>query len=612
MKKLILSLFILISIGTTFAQQRLVLVESFSQASCGPCASQNPALEALMAANPTKAIAVKYQVSWPGTDPMNAQNPTDAAARDDYYGITGVPDRILDGTNMNVDQAAINTRYAVPAPVNMTVSHVMNSATNTVNVIVTINAPAIWNPSNTVMQLAMIERNITFTSAPGSNGETEFHNVMRKMLPSPTGSAVNATNFTSANGTQTFTFTDVTIPTYIYDLNEIGFVAWVQNNTTKEVYQAGYSAPIPLPNYGVVASINAPGYSCSSSLNGAVAVLQNTGANTITSATVNYKIDNGMVQTAPFSGNLTVGSTSNFTIPTTTTTSGAHTLSVYLTNINGSGSTTPVGQYSMTFATISVTPSTSNFYQDFTSTAFPYANYFVTSPQNKNWIRSTASSGSIKYDAYTFAEGTIGEVYLAPINLSSISSPNLSFAVAHREYSAAYSDILDVEVSTNCGLTWANIYSKTGSELSNAGGTYVTSAFTPVAANWRVEYVNIANFASANNALFKFKATSDYGNNIYVDNINIGTASIEVLSETSFNIYPNPASDLVNISFEGQNTNYSISLMDLQGRVISSRQLENASGEQVVSFTTENVAKGTYIVTVTSNGATTTKNVVIK
>ena len=52
--------------------------------------------------------------------------------------------------------------------------------------------------------------------------------------------------------------------------------------------------------------------------------------------------------------------------------------------------------------------------------------------------------------------------------------------------------------------------------------------------------------------------------------------------------------------------------MDIQGRVISSREIANASGEQVVSFSTENVAKGSYIVTVTSNGAITTKNVVIK
>ncbi len=611
MKKILLSLSVSLLVGAAFSQQRMVLTESFSQASCGPCASQNPALEALMAANPTKVVAVKYQVSWPGVDPMNAQNPTEIAARDDYYGITGVPDRVMDGTNMDVTQAAIDARYAVPSPVNMTVSHVVNSTTNTVNIVVTVTAPAVWNPSNTVMQLAMIERNITFTSAPGSNGETAFHNVMRKMIPSPTGTAVVASNFNAANGTQTFTFSGIAIPTYIYNPNEIGFVAWVQNNTTKEVYQAGYSAPIPLPNSGSIQSITATAYSCGTALTGAVAVLKNIGANTITSATVNYKIDNGTVLTAPYSGSLTVGSTANFSIPATTCSSGGHTLTVYLTNINGNGNTTPQGSFSKSFATISAAGLTGNFSQNFTSTAFPYANYYVTSPQDKNWVRSTANTGSIKYDCYMFANGSIGEVYLAPINLSSITNPSLTFSVAHREYTSAYSDVLEVEVSTNCGATWTNIYSKAGSVLSTGAAT--TAAYTPAAAaDWRVETVNISSVSSASSALFKFKATSNYGNNIYVDNINIGTASIEALTETSFNVYPNPASDLVNISFEGENTDYSISLMDIQGRVISSREIANASGEQVVSFSTENVAKGSYIVTVTSNGAITTKNVVIK
>ncbi len=612
MKKILLSLSVSLLVGTAFSQQRLVLTESFSQASCGPCASQNPALEALMAANPTKVVAVKYQVSWPGTDPMNAQNPTDDSARQGtYYNISSVPDRVMDGTNMDVTQAAIDARYAVASPVNMTLNHVVNSITNTVDIVVTVTAPAVWNPSNTVMQLAMIERNITFTSAPGSNGETVFHNVMRKMIPSPTGTAVVASNFNAANGTQTFTFSGIAIPTYIYNPNEIGFVAWVQNNTTKEVYQAGYSAPIPLPNSGSIQSITATAYSCGTALTGAVAVLKNIGANTITSATVNYKIDNGTVLTAPYSGSLTVGSTANFSIPATTCSSGGHTLTVYLTNINGNGNTTPQGSFSKSFATISAAGSTGNFSQNFTSTAFPYANYYVTSPQDKNWVRSTANTGSIKYDCYMFANGSIGEVYLAPVNLSSITNPSLTFSVAHREYTAAYSDVLEVEVSTNCGATWTNIYSKAGSVLSTGAAT--TAAYTPAAAaDWRVETVNISSVSSASSALFKFKATSNYGNNIYVDNINIGTASLEALTQTSFNVYPNPASDLVNISFEGENTDYSISLMDIQGRVISSREIVNASGEQVVSFSTENVAKGSYIVTVTSNGATTTKNVVIK
>ena len=192
MKKLLFSLSTIFAFGA-MAQQRLVLVESFSQASCGPCAAQNPALETLLSANTTKAIAIKYQVSWPGYDPMNLHNPTEIASRVSYYSVSGVPDRIVDGTNQDATQAAIDNRYAIAAPVNMSVSHTINPDF-TANVTVTITAPAIWNPSNTVLQLAMVEKNITFATAPGSNNETVFKNVMRKMLPDANGSAVVASD----------------------------------------------------------------------------------------------------------------------------------------------------------------------------------------------------------------------------------------------------------------------------------------------------------------------------------------------------------------------------------------------------------------------------------
>ena len=102
------------------------------------------------------------------------------------------------------------------------------------------------------------------------------------------------------------------------------------------------------------------------------------------------------------------------------------------------------------------------------------------------------------------------------------------------------------------------------------------------------------------------------GEIINAEKQSISGANVNEMETIALNVFPNPASDQVNVTFEGENTDYSISLMDIQGRVISSREIANASGEQLVSFSTENVAKGSYIVTVTSNGATTTKNVVIK
>src|SRR5574344_530382 len=56
--------------------QRMLMFECFTNTSCGPCASQNPALDALINANPNTVAAIKYHMNWPGAnDPMYMHNP---------------------------------------------------------------------------------------------------------------------------------------------------------------------------------------------------------------------------------------------------------------------------------------------------------------------------------------------------------------------------------------------------------------------------------------------------------------------------------------------------------------------------------------------------------
>jgi hypothetical protein len=91
-----------------------------------------------------------------------------------------------------------------------------------------------------------------------------------------------------------------------------------------------------------------------------------------------------------------------------------------------------------------------------------------------------------------------------------------------------------------------------------------------------------------------------------------GVAGLNEMETIAMNVFPNPASDLVNVSFEANNNDFSVSLVDIQGRTIATKSFTNLVGSQLVSFSTESIAKGSYIVTVTSNGATTTKNVVVR
>jgi hypothetical protein len=608
MKKLLLSFSVALAFGAT-AQNRMVLVESFSQASCGPCAAQNPALETLLSANTTKAISIKYQVNWPGFDPMNLHNPTEIASRVSYYNVSGVPDRIIDGTNTDASQAIIDTRHAGPAPVTMNISHTINPD-YTINVTVTITAPNVWNPSNTVLQLAMVEKEITFATAPGSNGETSFKNVMRKMYPNASGTPVVASNFSTAGGTQTFTFNNIAVPSYIYKMNQVRFIAWVQDNTTKEVHQAGFTEPQPVSNYGVVQSLSVPAaYNCENTISGATAVLSNQGNTTITTATVNYQLNGGTVQTAPFSGSIAPNGTANFSLPAmNVTTSGAQVITTYLTNINGSGINTPLGTQTIEVARVTVAGSTGQFVQNFSNTSFPYPNYYLTSPTGDNWNRATANSGCLRYAFYNFTSGKNGEVYLAPVNLASSTNKTMTFDVTYRQYQAE-NDRLQVMVSSDCGATWNTVYDKAGSTLATLPAS--TAAYnTPGASDWRNESISLASYANADKLIVKFKATSAYGNNVFVDNIMIGGAlAIVEFEEIPVQMYPNPATETTTLAFEATGS-YEVTLTDASGRVIQT-VANTSDGAVTVELNVAGLTAGVYMVNIMSNGKMTTKSLIV-
>ena len=89
-------------------------------------------------------------------------------------------------------------------------------------------------------------------------------------------------------------------------------------------------------------------------------------------------------------------------------------------------------------------------------------------------------------------------------------------------------------------------------------------------------------------------------------------ASVSTLDMTNINVYPNPASDVVNISMENVTSETAVSIMDLQGRILATQPASSTNGTQVITFATEGFAKGTYVVSVRANGLTSNTNVVIK
>ncbi|MBK7130355.1 MAG: T9SS type A sorting domain-containing protein [Crocinitomicaceae bacterium] len=72
-----------------------------------------------------------------------------------------------------------------------------------------------------------------------------------------------------------------------------------------------------------------------------VVTLRNYGANNLTQVTINYDIDGGTNNTYSWTGTLAPGATTNVTLPTMTTTAGAHTFNAYTSNPNAVVDTNP-------------------------------------------------------------------------------------------------------------------------------------------------------------------------------------------------------------------------------------------------------------------------------
>jgi hypothetical protein len=224
---------------------RFVLFEHFTQASCAPCASQNPGFQSsILNANPLNVRHIAYHTSWPGVDPMYSANPTESDDRVTYYGINGVPHVVMMGNHKRgapgaFVQADVDAQYSMSSPIRIVVSEVDNGATRDVTVTVTsVGAPP---AGSYTLRTAIVEDPIQYGTPPGNNGETDFPNVFRKMLPGSSGDAIT---LPSQGNSITFNYTYTEDAAWL--MNNIKLIAFVQNNSTQEILNSGSTIDPPI------------------------------------------------------------------------------------------------------------------------------------------------------------------------------------------------------------------------------------------------------------------------------------------------------------------------------------------------------------------------------
>ncbi len=335
MKKFLLLLLIvpLLNYGVnaqSVGAKRYTLFEHFTQASCGPCANQNPVFAAFYNQHLADARHIAFHTSWPGVDPMYSLNPAPVDAMVGYYGVTGVPDMYANGTGIGSPTAAnADMLNDGTSPIRIKVTDTDDAGTH--NVTVEIQTVAEVPEGTYFMRVGVVERFVQYTSPPGSNGEKDFPNVFRDWL-------ANDIAYEPAAVGESVTFSYQYTPNAVWVADDIYTMAYVVNTATKEVLNTGtsYDASVELLNVSennIVAGIDGG--------NQFDAVVFNT-ADAAASIVISLESD----QPADWSATFSVGGTEYSDMATLDAATGINDLQINVTP----GSTVGIGNYNISVA----------------------------------------------------------------------------------------------------------------------------------------------------------------------------------------------------------------------------------------------------------------------
>jgi len=177
-----------------------VLLEEFTSSTSPSCGSNNIFLDTFINNHINDICPLKYHVGFPppGIDSMYLFDSTEIDARRDYYFNNTIPTVLYNGrykvdlpyykdSNLSLEYKNIISQGS---PVSINVTTELISA-DTLQSTIDVNFLYPIHNRNLKLRTAIVERLVSYNHSIGSSGESQFYDVLRKMLPDESGIPLN-------------------------------------------------------------------------------------------------------------------------------------------------------------------------------------------------------------------------------------------------------------------------------------------------------------------------------------------------------------------------------------------------------------------------------------
>jgi PKD repeat protein/photosystem II stability/assembly factor-like uncharacterized protein len=192
---------------------------------------------------------------------------------------------------------------------------------------------------------------------------------------------------------------------------------------------------------------------------------------------------------------------------------------------------------------------TASLQEDFETSFVPAGWRLFNAAGTYNWQSFNATNGvnctptTVAFvDHYSIDQvGDEAELITSKVDMNGMAIPMLTYDYAYAQYGSGYEDGFRIEISNDCGTSWTMIYEEFGDSLQTVPpqGNW----WEPACGDWQSMAFDLSAWSN-DTIMVRFVAINDFGNNFFLDNINIDdvTEIEEKPLEQNVQLYPNPTS----------------------------------------------------------------------